>query len=851
MITALLEAVDEGLEIQAFCSPKNIPGPSSANTSSLHAGRRSVCTLSIFVYGTFSWFDDIGKFFQSHELYLQDPLDCDRSNLRYCNPHRLSWKDLDSSVCISDLAKCCVGGETTTLEQQRDVLEVFDVNDHLVEAAQPRGIKTPLARHQKESLTFMVRRESKCVFDGSDAEIWEAIQGREGKAYLNRVSQEVQDQEPPQFQGGIIADPMGLGKTLSMISLIAMDTERALRASQRHGLSLKYKMTPSLVVVPPSILHTWEEQFAEHAVPGEIRFRRHYGNNRLQSAGCLENCEAVLTSYHTVSSEWRKASRTNDASSILFGTRWRRVILDEAHYIRNGKSNMAKSVCSLEADARWAVTGTPVQNSLSDLTSLLTFLRAYPYADTKKFDVDIAKRWKTGTAEGAEEAVKRLKCLARCLLLRRPKSTLQLPDRHDLLKPLELSPEERAYYDRTKQQAELEIQDALLTGDETTGACARALQQIEALRMICNLGLHYRRPKERKTAVQGLNEEAVAWANIAQENFNFQREFGLGDIRCEQCKTSVDEMDDGIEAEPASAVTTSCFFSRCLRFTCSECAARVPRLRISCGHEPHCPITAIQIGGLASETIISPEQSDTASPSSLPTKVQALVADIKGLDPAIKSVVFSSWRKTLDLTRIGLEQHGIQCVRFDGTVPQESRQGVVEQFRKDPKIRVMLLTLSCGAVGLNLTVASRAYLMEPHWNPTQEEQALARIHRMGQTQPVTTIRLHIKNSYEQNILDLQKDKTHLAGVILSQKNEKAGGEAGIRSLLVTTFEDDLGETYMQSNGFIQSVAAAANDMAGLDLELVDTPRCSFDVLTSALHVVQCTGLSWSVNEEKN
>ncbi|KAK3324554.1 SNF2 family N-terminal domain-containing protein [Cercophora scortea] len=779
MIKALLEAVDEGLEIQAFCNPKNTPGPPLAKGSSPHAGRRSVCTLSIFVFGTFSWFDDIGQFFQSHELYLQDPLDCDRRNLRYCNPHRLSWKDLDSSVYISDLAKGCVDGGITTLEQQRDVLEVFDANDHLAEAAQPRGIKTPLARHQKESLTFMIRRESKCVFDGSDAEIWEAIQGREGKAYLNRVSQEVQDQEPPQFQGGIIADPMGLGKTLSMISLIATDTERALRASQRHGLTPEYKTAPSLVVVPPSILDTWEEQFAEHAVPGEIRFRRHYGKDRLQSAGCLKDCEAVLTTYHTVSSEWRRASRTNDASHILFGTRWRRVILDEAHYIRNAKSNMAKSVCSLEADARWAVTGTPVQNSLSDLTSLLTFLRAYPYADNKRFDADIARRWKAGTAEGAEEAVKRLKCLARCLLLRRPKSTLQLPDRHDLLKPLEFSPEERAYYDRTKQEAEQGIKTALANGDETTGAFARALQQIEALRMICNLGLHYRRPSERKTAVQGLDEEAAAWADVAQENFNFQREFGLDEIRCQQCKTSVDEMDDGIEA----VTTTSCLFSRCLRFTCSECVARAPRWQISCGHEPRCPSAAIHIDGSASETIFSPGHSDDTSPSSLPTKVQALVADIKGLDPAIKSVVFSSWRKTLDLTLHGLEQEGIQCVRFDGTVPQKERQGVVEQFRKDPNIRVMLLTLSCGAVGLNLTVASRAYLMEPHWNPTQEEQALARIHRMGQTRPVTTIRMHIKNSFEQNILDLQKDKTHLAGVILSQKNEKAGGEAGVRSLL--------------------------------------------------------------------
>lgn len=63
------------------------------------------------------------------------------------------------------------------------------------------------------------------------------------------------------------------------------------------------------------------------------------------------------------------------------------------------------------------------------------------------------------------------------------------------------------------------------------------------------------------------------------------------------------------------------------------------------------------------------------------------------------SVVFSTWRLTLGIVEAGLEHASIQCVRFDGKVPQKERQNVVERFRKDPSVRVMLLTLSCGAVG--------------------------------------------------------------------------------------------------------------------------------------------------------
>lgn len=106
-------------------------------------------------------------------------------------------------------------------------------------------------------------------------------------------------------------------------------------------------------------------------------------------------------------------------------------------------------------------------------------------------------------------------------------------------------------------------------------------------------------------------------------------------------------------------------------------------------------------------------------------------------------------------------------VRFDGKVPQKERQSVIDRFRKDPSIRVMLLTLSCGAVGLTLTVATRAYLMEPHWNPTIEEQALARIHRLGQTKEVATVRFYVRDSIEEQVMRLQESKKYLASVLLS------------------------------------------------------------------------------------
>jgi SWI/SNF-related matrix-associated actin-dependent regulator of chromatin subfamily A3 len=108
--------------------------------------------------------------------------------------------------------------------------------------------------------------------------------------------------------------------------------------------------------------------------------------------------------------------------------------------------------------------------------------------------------------------------------------------------------------------------------------------------------------------------------------------------------------------------------------------------------------------------------------------------------------------------------HNISFTRMDGALPALKRAEAVHNFNNDPAIRVFLMSITCGGVGyeqmlakihptdkarLTLTSASRAYIMEPQWNPALEEQALDRIHRIGQTQPVTTVRFIMEKSFEQ------------------------------------------------------------------------------------------------------
>ncbi|KAF2143716.1 uncharacterized protein K452DRAFT_224834, partial [Aplosporella prunicola CBS 121167] len=121
-------------------------------------------------------------------------------------------------------------------------------------------------------------------------------------------------------------------------------------------------------------------------------------------------------------------------------------------------------------------------------------------------------------------------------------------------------------------------------------------------------------------------------------------------------------------------------------------------------------------------------------------------------------VIFSSWRPTLDIVHYALDSARVGCVLVDGCVSPPNYKLALEKLRYDPQACVYLITISCGAVGLGLTTASRAYLLEPQWNPTTQEQALARVHRMGQTRTVRTVRFVVGGSFE----DVCKARAHTA-----------------------------------------------------------------------------------------
>jgi len=140
--------------------------------------------------------------------------------------------------------------------------------------------------------------------------------------------------------------------------------------------------------------------------------------------------------------------------------------------------------------------------------------------------------------------------------------------------------------------------------------------------------------------------------------------------------------------------------------------------------------------------------------------LMSLLTKLRSEDPSVKCLIISQFTSMLNIVETPLKAEGFNFVRLDGKMTQRKRAEVIELFdeRGPDSPTVMLLSLKAGGVGLNLTAASRVFLLDPAWNPAAEEQCFDRCHRLGQTKNVIVTKFVVKDSVEERMLELQKKK---------------------------------------------------------------------------------------------
>ncbi|PWZ52052.1 Helicase-like transcription factor CHR28 [Zea mays] len=156
------------------------------------------------------------------------------------------------------------------------------------------------------------------------------------------------------------------------------------------------------------------------------------------------------------------------------------------------------------------------------------------------------------------------------------------------------------------------------------------------------------------------------------------------------------------------------------------------------------------------------------------TESYTMESSRSGLGP-VKAIVFSQWTGMLDLLELSLNINGIQYRRLDGTMSLNLREKNVKDFNTDPEVRVMIMSLKAGNLGLNMVSACHVILLDLWWNPYAEDQAVDRAHMIWQTRPVTVSRLTVKDNVEDRILALQEEKRTMVNSAFG--DDKAGGHA--------------------------------------------------------------------------
>lgn len=770
-------------------------------------------------------------------------------------------KEREAKGLAAKLAALDVKDDPKEAEQKAEEEEEED--DGTVE-----GLKVKLLPHQVEGVAWMIDKET-------------------GQRKRSGVLP----------YGGILADDMGLGKTVQSISLILTNARPSTDAKPEHP---KQKLPTgevgkgTLVVAPLALIKQWEDEIKTKVAKSHaLRVLVHHGSSRTKSAIELKKYDVVITTYQTLTSEHAGSNMDKpDGSKIgCFGVHWYRIILDEAHSIKNRNAKATQAACALNSWFRWCLTGTPMQNNLDELQSLIKFLRVKPFCELSEWKERITTPMKNGRGG---LAMKRLQYFLKAIMKRRTKDILKkdgalnfggkpkaegedggvgdnggmkIVKREVVTVECDFDKKEQSFYERLQNRADERLQEMSKKGkSDYIGALVLLLR----LRQACNhprlVEMAMSKDKDAMTTGTGMSGsqtprkasrvddgemDALAalmggvsvqskQCDVCQIDLtSIEMQNGL--VRCTECESDLAAMRAGGKMRRNAKTQKQPHRARNRRVIMDdsddengegegEWIGEGAERRIDLGkaggtddedaegggetlgsidsdrsaedddeddspprEQNRRPVIRDESDGSEAEEEYEDSDSDSPAPiiaglqhsgkshTAPSSKMRRLLRILHTEVPNHKTIVFSQFTSMLDLMEPHLKHSNIRYVRYDGSMRPDEREASLNSLRKDDKCRVLLCSLKCGSLGLNLTAASRVVIFEPFWNPFVEEQAIDRVHRLNQTVDVKVYRLTVRGTVEARILELQEKKRELAKAAI--EGGKAVGKLSMQDIL--------------------------------------------------------------------
>ncbi|KAF3929378.1 hypothetical protein ABW19_dt0203594 [Dactylella cylindrospora] len=626
-------------------------------------------------------------------------------------------------------------------------------------AKQPKGLGLQLYDHQLQGLAWMLQCEHpQPPTSNADVQLWTLC--TKGAGFTHAITSQVASAEELSGKdglasGGILADDMGLGKTLQVIALILANprTETTLVP----GLRKFSAIAGTLIVCPVGVMSNWAKQIkACVKETAGLKVYTYHGDAKKAKINIAEY-NVVVTSYHTLLLDYAENAKVQKKG--LFKHTWRRMVLDEGHIVRNPSARISLACAAVTARSRWVLSGTPIVNNLTDLYSIVKFLRVPGgLSNQKVFESVISNP----VSKGGESGTRALKALMAAICLRRLKS----------MPFIKLGLLEKKY---------LHIKTAWQDGEKDTYNTLRRNAQ--------------RTPDEYENGARGASRMNVLTALLRMRQC-CDTELLLPDAVDDSKRPSTQPqitIDEDELCGICSSVTVSkkVTISPCGHRFCAECAGKFAA-------EEECLVCVSNLeGDMVEPSILSKDKKAgmkrkldvdmSVTPSPKIRKILAVLERrLKSKTKGNKLVIFSSFSQFLDILEAHLRHNGIGFARVDGGMLTSRRDTELEEFNENTECKVFLSTYGAGAVGISLVAANTVILADSWWAPAVEEQAVDRVYRIGQTREVTVVRITMMNSIEERILEIQKAKKELIAEAFSDSGTGRNGIGlfELRSLLV-------------------------------------------------------------------
>uniref|UniRef100_A0A8C2Q428 Proliferation-associated SNF2-like protein n=1 Tax=Cyprinus carpio TaxID=7962 RepID=A0A8C2Q428_CYPCA len=519
---------------------------------------------------------------------------------------------------------------------------------------------------------------------------------------------------------GILADEMGLGKTIQCIAHIAMMVEKKV-------------LGPFLVVAPLSTLPNWISEFKRFTPEVSVLLYHGPQKERMdlvkkirQAQGPLKMCPVVVTSFEIAMRDRKLLQRFH----------WNYMIVDEGHRIKNLNCRLVQELKMLMTDNKLLLTGTPLQNNLSELWSLLNFLLPDVFDDLKSFESWFDISTITSDAENIvanereQNILHMLHQILTPFLLRRLKSdvTLEVPPKKEIVVYAPLTNKQEAFY-----MAIVNKTIAKLLGQEKVTPVP-----------LTSSG----RPKRRTRKV----------VDYSESNTDSMKDL----------ERYLEKVQKDMESQASPVVDVSMPVDAQVNLKLQNILMLLKRC---CNHAY---LIEYPLDPATGEFKIDEQLVEASG--------KFLILD--RMLPALKKrghkvLIFSQMTSILDILMDYCYLRGYEYSRLDGSMSYTDRDENMKKFSSDPEVFLFLLSTRAGGLGINLTAADTVIIFDSDWNPQADLQAQDRCHRIGQTKPVMVYRLITANTIDEKILERASAKRKLEKMVI-HKNKFKGSKAELK-----------------------------------------------------------------------